>query len=85
MSLEDLGGGAPLLPFLPGQCLLVGNRKFLDTFRGTEEGDTSAVTNEWHRLWLDNLYMRYKKTTSAPEGCVCLSAPPESDLENSKL
>lgn len=73
MNLTSATSGAPLLPLLEGQCLLAGDRKFLDTFRGSTEGDTSAVTGDWHRLWLDNLYLRYKRTPKAADGCALSS------------
>lgn len=60
MNLTGADGAAPLRELWGGQCVVAGDRKFLGTFRGAREGDTSAVTNEWHHLWLSNLYFRYK-------------------------
>lgn len=61
--------GAPLRGFKARQCLLVADQRVLDTSRGDATGDGTSVTG-WHRLWLDGLYFRYKRSTRAANGCV---------------
>lgn len=57
-------GGADLRPLLPGQCLLL--------------TDTSLLTVSNSSLWLDNLYVRLKRTTRTPLDPVLLTTEAEA-------
>ena len=72
--------GAPLLPLKARQCLVVGDQRFLDTSRGDSDSEATELL-DISRLWLDGLYLRYKRTPRAPDGCAQFSAiPPRSFL-----
>lgn len=57
-------GGADLRPLLPGQCLLV--------------TDTSLLTVTNSSLWIDNLYVRLKRTAKSPLEPVLLTTEVDS-------
>lgn len=63
--------GAPLLPFRNRQCLVVTDQRVLDTSRGSD-GTDAGVPLAISRLWLDGLYLRYRRSERAADGCEAL-------------